>query len=215
MFDWLEAYPVLAGPALGFPLVALVVRGRVDERQRRVPEPEPEAELDDEPADRGRALAGAAVTCAAAVAVLATLMLPWLSLRYRDRAADVWRTNPGLAYQDLDRAADLDPLSDQAPIYKGAIALARGDLTGADDAFSTALDRQQTWLPHLGLAIVADQAGDRARTDRELTAALRQHPKDRVLPGVAAAVRRRGPIDPAAALNSALQAPQGEVERIR
>jgi len=30
MFDWLEAYPVLVGPALGFPIVALAVRGRAD-----------------------------------------------------------------------------------------------------------------------------------------------------------------------------------------
>lgn len=210
MFDWLEAYPVLLGPALAFPLVALAVRGRGEHRPETEAEPAPEGD-----ARQRWALAGGVAAYAAVVAVVASLVLPWLALRYRDRAAETWRSNPEMAYQDLNRAARLDPLSDQALVDKGAIAIIRSDLTGAETAFSSALDRQQSWLPHFGLALVADQSGDRARTERELAAALRQHPKDRVLPVVAAAVRRAGAVDPATALRDALQAPQGEVERIR
>lgn len=210
LFDWLEAYPVLVGPALGFPLVALAVCARA-ERRGRGGEDRPAAA--DPPAGRRDAAAWVAVTLIG-VAAFASLLAPWFALRYRERAVDTWREAPAAAYADLDRAASLDPLGAQPLVLKGVIALTRGDLPTAEASFEDALDRQQAWLGHFGLAVVADQRADPGRVASELAAALRQHPEDEVLPGVAKAVRADGAVDPARALRDVLAAPHATIERV-
>lgn len=201
LFDWLETYPVLVGPALAFPLVALAVAGRVD---------------GGDPPERVSQLS-VPVSAAAGVILLAafaSLLMPWFGLRYSEHATDTWRTDPVRAYRDLDRAADIDPLSPRPLVLRGVIAISRGDYSVAEDAFESALEREQAWLGHFGLALVAGEAGDRERMDRELTIALRQHPQDTVLPDVAERMRKQSRIDPPALLKEALSAPQAERERI-
>ncbi len=65
------------------------------------------------------------------LAAIASLLLPWLSQLRVQSAVRVWPTAPRLAYQDLNKAADLNPLSDEAYSLAGSIALRFGDLPRA------------------------------------------------------------------------------------
>ncbi|MGO9488783.1 MAG: tetratricopeptide repeat protein, partial [Solirubrobacteraceae bacterium] len=66
---------------------------------------------------------------------------PWLSQAEVQNAARVWPRAPFTAYSRLDQAAELDPLSDQAYLVAGSIALRFSDLARADRFFAQALRR--------------------------------------------------------------------------
>lgn len=208
LFDWLEAYPVLVGPALGFPLIALVVRGRAHEerRRRKLGEPVP---VPREPPRAAWAAVGVGLLLA-----FATLLGPWLALRYRERASTSWRTNAALAYADLDRAAGLDPLDPQAYVLEGVIALTRGETIKAQGAFRDALDREDAWLPRFCLGAIAAEEGDRATAERELDAARRLNRRDAVLPDVTRQVLSRRGLAPGAALRAVLTNSYAEKEKV-
>jgi tetratricopeptide (TPR) repeat protein len=84
-----------------------------------------------------------AVGLGAALAMLAALSLtaPWLSQLEVQSAARVWPRAPRTAYARLNDAARLNPLSDEAYLVAGSIALRFGDLTRADHEFALALGR--------------------------------------------------------------------------
>lgn len=207
LFDWLEAYPVLVGPALAFPLVALVAIGRGrrtrGEQARAAASPIPRLTL---PA---MVAVGVATTVAAG-----SLLAPWMALRYRERASDGWRTAPAQAYVDLDRAADIDPLSAEAPILQGVIALTRGELIPARAGFAEALTREEDWLPHFGLAVVAAAEGDEATARSELETARSLNTLDPNLPEVAKRVLAGGEVDTAALIRDVLVSPFFTTERL-
>lgn len=206
MFDWLEAYPVLAGPALAFPLIALGTVGRA-ERDRRTSPPAPPRS--------GGAWRLAWIPAGIAVLLAAvSLGAPWTALRYRDRATASWRTDPVAAYRDLRRSADLDPLSPKAPILLGAIALTRGDLATARTAFEDSLDREEAWLPHFGLGVIAAATRDHATAAREFAQAKRLDARDTVLPEVADRVLNARSVDAPRALRDVLGSPVDTRERI-
>ena len=77
------------------------------------------------------ALAGLAI----ALAVAASLALPWLSEREVSRAAETWRDDVGAAYRALDREATLNPLSVRPALTAGSIAVRVGDLGRAEEEF--------------------------------------------------------------------------------
>jgi tetratricopeptide (TPR) repeat protein len=196
LFDWLEAYPVLAGPALAFPLVALAVREHAERERRRASEPDVPAGV---PPRWALAAAGVG-TLLAFVALLG----PWFAERYRDRAADAWRSSPEIAYADLDRAARLDPFSAAPYVLQGVIALERGETDVARDGFRQALDREDTWLPHFGLGAIAAEAGDRPTAEREIARARALNGRDAILPDVADQVLSQRGLDASAAVRAAL-----------
>ncbi len=216
-FDWLEAYPVLVGPALAFPVVALVVRSRgarLDELSTQVVEPRgPAARRYPAPPWQRPAVIGGGVL--AGLLVVYALGAPWLALRFRERAANTWRTDPRTAYADLDRADQLDPLSRDADVLKGVIAVTRGDLDLAASGFNDALDREQDWLPHFGLAVVAAASGDRRAAAVELKRARALNPRDPNLPTQAKRVLTERPLDRAAAIRDVLVSPLFATEKIR
>jgi hypothetical protein len=195
-FDWVEVYPVLSGPALGLPLMALAARR------------EPGA-----PGRLGRPLIAAAGAVAVAAAV--ALTLPWLSVRYIDRGVQLARTNPAAALADFRRAADLNPLDARPLDLEGGLAIGRGDLGRARAAFAESRARQDAWLSHLGLALVAAAQGDRAAGVREAHRALRLNPMSEPLQEVVERLEHgKGRVDPARMLRDALATPQFSVERI-
>ncbi len=202
LFDWLEAYPVLTGPVVGFLIVALVVRTQAPDRGAG------------EARSRRSRLAVAAAGVLLVLAA-ASLAAPWLGLRYRDRASAIWRTQPAFAYQDLDRAATIDPLSPAPLVLQGVIGLQRGDLGRAADGFTRALQREDAWLPHFGLALIAAQRGNRRAAGAELDAALARDRLDPVLPGVAQRIRGAERIDPPALVREVLVSPLFDVERLK
>lgn len=121
-YDWFWQYPGITGPGVyllgvaAAPGLASVARGR---------------------AKGARALA---VSAAVALALVAAPL--FLSGRYSQQAEAEAASDPSKALDDLDRAAELNPLSDQPLLAKGAVASSSGQRRVALDAFRQAADRE-------------------------------------------------------------------------
>jgi tetratricopeptide (TPR) repeat protein len=165
-FDWLELFPALAAPALGFALAAMVAAEPVGGVKPR------------------RLVSAAALV--AATAALASLALPYLSLRLVD------------AGRDLDLAADLDPLSPDPHLARGTLALRRADFTEAERAFRRALEVEDGWYPHFQLALLASREGRRAEAQSEIELAGRLNPPDPLVKRAAELIADGKRIDPRA-----------------
>jgi O-antigen ligase len=120
----------------------------------------------------------ARIAAAAGVIVLAlTMVPPYLSERYVNKAYEIWRDNPEDAYAALDHAASLNPLSDSPLLAEGAMALERGDDERALGALREAIElKPDEWAGHyyLGL-LLAEDAPEAARVQLEI--ALRRSPR--------------------------------------
>lgn len=131
--DWFWPYPAVTGPALLLlgaacaPAALGLGRGITN---------------------RGR---GALIVALAVLALSA--IPPWLSLRYVQQATEVWRTDLDRAYGDLERARDLNPLTDWPYLIEGQIAKDAGDREHAIEYFSTAIEkRPEQWAARYRLA---------------------------------------------------------------
>lgn len=215
LFDWLEVYPVLVGPALAFPLVALAVNARADHRLDRLEDGAASAQPG---SGRARAAQSSRLAWVAAglvaLVVVGALLAPWLALRYRQRASDLWRAQPAVAYADLRRSADLDPLAPEPLVLQGVIGLTRGDLDIAGAGFRGALEREQAWLPHFGLAVLAAERGDRPTATAELVRARSLNRLDPVLRDAAPRVLAAEPVTPAELIRDVLVSPFVTAEKV-
>jgi hypothetical protein len=153
--DWFWPYPVVTAPLLGV-LGAACAHGPPLAERIRLP---------------WRPL------LAVAAGVLAiTMVPPFLSQRYVDQAYSVWRTDPAAAFDDLDRAQDLNRLSVTPLLAEGAIATASGDKQHAIAAFEeAAAKRPEEWAAHFLLARL-QLHNDPAEARRELQTALELNP---------------------------------------
>jgi hypothetical protein len=88
------------------------------------------------------------------LAVLAIGAIPlYLAERYTDRALEDWQSNPTIAYDDLDRAASLNPFDLEPLLIKGAIAARTGNSALALSAFEQAERRvPESYAPHYFIA---------------------------------------------------------------
>jgi O-Antigen ligase len=139
-----------------------------------------------------------ALVLGAAAAVLAALLLagPWLAERDVTRAGKVWSTRPFEAYSRLDRAADLDPLSDRPALVEGSIALRYGDLARAKAAFTEAHDRNpRGQYATLELGAIASVQKDAATARRLLARAVRLAPRDAIAREALQVVENGGVVD--------------------
>ena len=144
-------------------------------------------------APRGRAPRVLAIGAAVLVGVAAALSLgaPWLSQVQLESAAGVWTRSPGTAYGRLARAADLNPLSDQANLLAGSIALRYGDYARADHQFALALQRSpDDAYATLERGAIASSRGQRALALALLGRAVALNPRDPVAAGALRAARR-------------------------
>jgi hypothetical protein len=115
---------------------------------------------------------------AGAVVLAISAVPPYLSHRYVNDAYDEWRSDPSRAYDDLDRARALNPLSADPVLAEGAIARANGDRTRAIDAFRRAAKKlPEEWASHYNLAELYARRSPRLAR-RELAIAKRQNPYD-------------------------------------
>ncbi len=105
-----------------------------------------------------------------ALAATASLAAPWLSRLEVQSAARIWTSDPAAAYARLDEAGQLNPLSDEADLVAGSVALRYGDLGRADHQFALALER----TPGDAYATLERGAIASARADRPAAVALLQ-----------------------------------------
>lgn len=179
--DWVDQYPAILGPALAFMLLAARLMTSAPRRP---------------PRHQGATLL---VSMALAGLALIALVPAYLSVRYVERAESAWSTDPGAAYADLDRAAWLNPLSSQADLTRGQIAIARGEYNRARDAFGAAISREDSWYPHYQLATIA--AGEKRHREAlaQLRAAYRLDSADDLMHFSLQRLRRGEPLNPAIA----------------
>jgi hypothetical protein len=192
--DWFWEFPALTGPALALLGLAGALGARRPEiGARRVLAPR------------------LAVVGVAAVALACTG--PWLSARDTDRAADVWRSDLGGAYDRLDRARALNPLSAQPDLVAGTIALRAEDQAEAERRFRAALERQ----PRIGyalmeLGVIAAERKQLSRARRLLRQAIRESPRNDIARDILAAVRRGRSVSTAEVNEKILEGARSRVE---
>jgi tetratricopeptide (TPR) repeat protein len=182
--DWLWEFPALGGAA--FALVGMAA-GLA---------PRPPAQ----PWTRLRPLASsplAAVAVGAAGLVLAvSLAAPWLADRNASQAARIWPVRPALAFDKLDAASALNPLSPKPKVLAGSIALRLHRLRLAERYFREALDRDpRAAAAYLELGAIAVSSGRREEGLRLLARASELQPREEVTAATLRRVRRGRGVD--------------------
>jgi hypothetical protein len=189
--DWMDEFPALAAPALGFAMAALTLRRPVQARGPVLPV---RVGTDARhPLVRVGARAGAALVC---LSVLVAVSSAYVASRYNGRALATFRTNSRSAYADVNRAEELNPVDITSVITEGTIALNLGDTVRARAAFQRALKREDNWYPHLQLALLDAGARQFLAADAELALARRLDADDPVIAQAEVMLRQRLPIDP-------------------
>lgn len=176
--DWVGAFPVLSAPALALAGAAASVRSGEDDRARQ----------------GGRAVPLALALVLGVATVLAVPLL--LATRLADRGFAAWQENPAAAIDDLERAAELDPLSATPDVRLGIVAIELGRPALARHAFESALDRDPSaWYPEFQLGLL-ELPESRRRALRRLRVADRRNPREAEVRNALRAVIRGGSPSP-------------------
>jgi tetratricopeptide (TPR) repeat protein len=150
------------------------------------------------PPERARPLRLAVLAPAVAALVAGAVVVagPWLAQLDMQEAGAVYATRPFESYARLDRAGDLDPLTDGADLLKGSIALRYGDLPRARAAFEAALGRNpRGQYATLELGAIASAQGRRGEARRLLERAVARAPRDPLAREALGVLRTGGAID--------------------
>lgn len=127
-------------------------------------------------APRQRRGTGRTVVVVVAAVLAVSLVPPYLSERYTNNAYRNWRSDPGRAFADLDRARSLNPFAEEPWLAEGAIARELGDAERELEALrGAAEERPQEWAVHYFLAL-AHLDGEPNLARRELDVALELNP---------------------------------------
>ncbi|MCZ7590365.1 MAG: O-antigen ligase family protein [Gaiella sp.] len=156
--EWFWEIPALGAPAFAF----LGLASRTSDADAEQAGTRPRAR------STSVAMAGSSIV---AVAAFASLALPWLSARDVDAAVAAWRSDAAAAYQRLDRARWLNPLTDEPDVVESVIASLRHEEPRQERALRAALRRNPlNWYPMVELAALetrrANFAGASAWLDR-------------------------------------------------
>ncbi len=134
----------------------------------------------------------------------ASLALPWFSQLEIDSAAKIWTRAPQDAYARLADAASLDPLSDEADLVSGTIALRYEDLKRAEVEFADALGRSPNDVyATLVNGVIASAGGELPRALGLLERAVQLDPREQLAREALSLVRKGGRIS-IASLNRAI-----------
>jgi len=191
-FDWFWEFAGLGAPAfalLGIACALAPARAQPAER----------ALVNDGDVQRSpRRLLAIAASLTVALAAAVSLTAPWLSQLEVQSATRIWTSDRQAAYARLHDAARLNPLSDEADLVAGSIALRYGELSRADREFSMALARNSgDAYATLERGAIASASGDHKRALELLTRLQQLTPREPLAGQVLALVRdgRRVNID--------------------
>jgi O-antigen ligase len=166
-FDWFWEFAGLGAPAFAMLGLACALAPRL--------------EGDRAPGALLRGAPGIAVGAAVVLIAGAALTLPWLAERDVKQAASGWTVDQSGAFDKLDQAESLNPLSDRAQLIAGTISLRLGDLGRAEREFHSALRRN----PHgtyatLELGAIASATGRPVEALRLLERVRALSPRDQL-----------------------------------
>jgi tetratricopeptide (TPR) repeat protein len=207
--DWFWELPALGGAAFALLGIAAGLAPRAGEH-RRTPRARPRAE-----GTRARlaALASPPVVLVATLLLAASFGAPALAERLVNRATAVYPRDAGNAFDQLDSAASLNPLSARPKVIAGRVALALGRPATAARYFREALEREpRDPYSHLQLGAILFDGGRRAAGLRTLERAARLEPRVRVAREALARARRGRKVD-VGKINRALLAQGKELVR--
>lgn len=189
--DWLFSFPAVTAPAFAW----LGMIGGMTALSARQPASSSPGGVDGAgvpPPRAGAVRAGAgswlSIGLAASLSLLAaaSLVAPWLAARHVEGAAESWVDDPTAAYERLDHARSLNPLSARPDLVAGAIAGRLGDLGEAKARFAAAVEREPgNWYALLELAVATGLEGDRAGALSLLERARSANPRDPLIADVA------------------------------
>ena len=168
--DWFWEFAALTGTAMAM----LGLAGAL------APRPE-EAGEEAGPPSRVRLPAAVAASVAAG-ALAVSIALPWASELLVREASGNWADDPQAAFDQLDTAASLNPLSNVPQLTSASIALELGDVQRARAEFAEALEHDpETAYALLELGAIAAERGERADALALLRRALALTPRDEIL----------------------------------
>jgi hypothetical protein len=170
--DWLWAFPGLGGPAIA----SLALAGRIGTGHGPDETPiEPQASGAPQAT---RVIALVAGVLAATFAVF-SYGLPWAAQLDVNAARSDWQSDPGTAFDRLDRARGLNFLSPEPDIVAGSIAQRLGEERRMRTNFQRALEREpDNWLALLELGGLDAAQGRRAAALPRLRKARALNPLD-------------------------------------
>jgi tetratricopeptide (TPR) repeat protein len=200
--DWFWEVPALTGPALAFlglggaltrQLSASGVAPRVAPEAGGGPAAGP-------PARDARRIAAGALLASLALLAAVALTLPYLAEREVAAAGSAWHAGPEHAFERLDRAADLNPLSARPELVGGVIALELSLPQLAERRFTAALDRDGgDWFAHFGRGLALSAQGRHARARAEFERARSLDPGEPLVQEALDRVAGVRPLTPAEA----------------
>jgi O-antigen ligase len=193
--DWFWEFPALGGPAFALLGLAAGLLPRRSGPTRRSARRSTRG-----PARRPRELrAGLAVLIALGVAAAMSFGAPWFAELEQNNAIGTWRADPRGAFDALDSAASLNPLSATPKLLGGSIALRLGRREDSIRYFREAIARDHNdAYAHLELGGLLAQSGRRREAIATLERAHRLDPRDDLTAGVLSRARRGKPVDLAA-----------------
>jgi tetratricopeptide (TPR) repeat protein len=187
--DWFWEFPALGAPA--FALLGLAAG--------LLPRPAAPPAASPRRPERSvawRRMAPAALVAMLALAAAVSLGGPWLSVVEQNSGVATWTTHPAAAFDDLDSAASLNPLSATPKLLGGSIALRLGRRAQAERLFRAALARDpRDAYAHLELGALLAERGRRAEAIAALTRATTLDPRDDLAAATLRRVRRGRRVD--------------------
>ena len=180
--DWFWEFPALTGCAFAALGLAGAV-GRGEGASKGVPTGSKPRRLP----GVGRVPAIPRVVASVLVAVTGvvlalSLLAPWLAEREVERAINDWPASPSVAYERLERAQSLNPLSPRAHLVAATIALQVEDQARAEGEFEEVLRMEpRTSFALAELGALASERGEQSESEQLLRRAGAYAPRDRVV----------------------------------
>ncbi len=157
--DWFWALPALSGVAFACLGMAAGMGAAANARAAEDRVRGGGEEGEHQRGGRGLALAQVSVVVVTLL-ILAAAIPPWLAAVEVGKARAGWESDPQRAFDRLERARALNPLSDQPDLLAAAIAVELGDRDRARMAYARAVERApKSWFAQQQLGIEESLAG--------------------------------------------------------